>query len=180
VHCSPETTKEYDDLGKNIEMMSEIPPPEYWKGNKQKTMVICDDLDMKSYNKIQKKNLSRLFGYCSTHCNLSVLLTQQDCFECPPIVRRCCNMFVLWASHDLASMSQIAKKAGMKTGDLRTIFETICTKPKDSFWIDLTDGSPAKFRKNGYEVIERVEGEDAMKDKKKSDKFLESRRKDLN
>lgn len=172
IHCAKGSTKEYDDLGKNVEMLSEIPEPLFWKDNKKKTMVICDDLDFKSANKDQRKNLSRLVGYCSSHHNLSVAVTQQDYAETPPIVRRCANFFVIWSSHDSGSMSHLARKAGMKSTDLRTIFETICNKHRDSLTIDLTEGSPAKFRKNGYEVLERIEGEDAEKERIKNDSFV--------
>jgi hypothetical protein len=127
---------------------------------------------MKSFNKDQRKNLSRAFGYCSTHKNLSICLTQQDAFEVPAIVRRCANVWFLWATHDLTSLSLVASKAGLKPANLKTIFSTICTGPKDSFCIDLTDGSPAKFRKNGYQIIEQVDGKDAEKEKIKNDSFL--------
>jgi len=175
IHCAKDSTKEYDCLGKNIEMMSEIPPPDFWKDNHQKTMVICDDLDFKSANKDQKKNLSRLFGYCSSHHNISVCLTQQDCFETPAIVRRCANVFVLWSSHDIISMSAVATRAGLKASDLRNIFETVCTGFRDSLTIDLTEGSPAKLRKNGYIPITKLDGQDSLKERMKSDNFLVKR-----
>ena len=175
IHCAKDSTKEYECLGKNIEMMGEIPPPDYWKDNHQKTLVITDDLDFKGANKDQKKNLSRLFGYCSTHCNLSVCLTQQDAFEAPAIVRRCSNVFVLWSSHDLPSMSQVASKAGLKASDLRNIFESVCDKHRDSLTIDLTDNSPAKLRKNAYEILVRQEGSDSLNERIKQDNFLLSK-----
>jgi len=172
IHCAKDSTKEYECLGKNIEMMSEVPPPDYWKDNHSKTLVVCDDLDFKSNNKDQKKNLSRLFGYCSSHHNLSICLTQQDCFECPAIVRRCANVFVLWSSHDIISMSAVATRAGLKASDLRNIFDSVCDKFRDSLTIDLTEGSPAKLRKNGYTVINKLEGSDSLKERMKSDNFL--------
>jgi len=172
IHCDAQNTKEYEILGKNIEMLSEVPPPDFWKDNHQKTLCIVDDLDYSGANKNQKKNLSRLFGYCSSHCNVSVALTQQDTFSVPAIVRRCASVFVLWSSHDIISMSAIATRSGLRASDLRNIFETVCDGFRDSLTIDLTENSPAKLRKNGYEKISKLEGEDSLKERMKSDNFL--------
>ena len=65
IHCDSEYTKEYDDVGKAVQVLSEIPPPNWWEG-KVKTLVILDDLEYKGMGKEQKQNLDRLFGYCST------------------------------------------------------------------------------------------------------------------
>ena len=171
IHCDPQNTKEYKDLGDKVKMLSEVPAPQDWEG-KVKTLVVVDDVDFKGANKQQAKNISRLAGYVSSHKNISLYLTQQDFHEIPPIVRRCCNVFVLWRLEDHTSMSQIAVKCGLKASNLRTIFDTICKGDKDSLMIDLTIRTPAKLRMNGFKVIEQVDGRDALKQKEKDDTFL--------
>ena len=171
IHCDAQNTKEYKQLGDNVKMLSEVPAPDQWEG-KVKTLVICDDIDFKGNNKQQAKNISRLCGYVSTHKNISVYITQQDFHELPCIVRRTCNVHVLWRLDDLTSMSSIATKCGLKASNLRTIFETLATGDKDSIMIDCTTGSPYKLRVNGYKIVERVDGKDAQKQKEKDDKFL--------
>lgn len=154
VHCDPESTQEYDDI--DCEMLSHIPEPEEWDETK-KTCVILDDLEYKSMDKQQRRCLDRLFGYVSTHKNCSVYLTSQDPFVVPPIVRRCSSVFILWRSPDLDSLANLSRKSGLKSHDLKNIFKNLMHEKHDSLWIDLTPGSPAPLRKNGYEIIERDE-----------------------
>lgn len=151
IHCDGNFTKEYEDL--DVEMLDgNIPAPEDWEGEK-KTLVILDDLEFRQMSKDQKRNLDRLFGFVSTHKNISVIATSQDAFNLMPCVRRCANIFVLWKSHDMDAMATLARKSGLKAEDFRQLFK-LCDKPKDSLWIDLTDKTPAPLRKNGFEIIE--------------------------
>jgi len=156
IHCDSEYTKEYDDLG-DIQMLSEIPAPDDWPGEK-KTLVVLDDLEYKGMCKDQKRNLDRLFGYVSTHKNISCILCSQDAFNVPPIVRRCSNLFVLWKSNDTDSMAMVARKSGLKTNDFKQIFRNLMREFRDSLWIDMSAKSPYPLRKNGFEVIEPHKG----------------------
>ena len=160
IHCDGGYTKEYNDLGDSVEMLSEIPAPEDWEGE-TKTLVVLDDLEFKGMNKDQKRNLDRLFGYVSTHKNISCILCSQDAFNVPPIVRRCSNLWVLWRCPDLDAMSVCARKTGLRADNFNYIFNKLMLDHKDSLWIDMTDKTPYKMRKNGYTIIEKVE-----KDKK--------------
>ena len=92
IHCDGEYTQEYDDV--NGVLLKTIPYPEQWPG-KDKTLVVVDDMELKTLKKEQRMALDRLFGYVSTHKNISVLLCSQDPFNVPPIVRRCSNLWVL-------------------------------------------------------------------------------------
>lgn len=170
IHCDSEHTKEYDDLGDDIKMMSTIPAPEDWEGLK-KSLVIIDDLELKTLPKDQKRNLDRLFGYVSTHKNISVCLCSQDPFNVPPIVRRCSNLWVLWKCNDLDSMSVCARKTGLKSEAFNSIFNDLMLDKRDSLWLDLTNKSPAPMRKNGYTIIHKKDGEDTLKQELKKDKY---------
>ena len=161
IHADPNFTKEYDDL--DVTMLDEIPPLEEWQGL-VKTLVIIDDIDLTQLNKEQKKNLNRLFGNVSTHKNISVMLTSQDPFSVPPSVRRMSNLFILWKSKDLDSLSQIARKAGMTSEDMRGLFNTILSERFDSLWIDSTTNTPYALRKNGFEIINKVKNNKASAD----------------
>ena len=154
IHCDGGYTKEYEDLGETVQMLDEIPCPEDWTGE-VKTLVVLDDLEFKGMAKTQKRNLDRLFGYVSTHKNISVCLCSQDPFNVPPIVRRCSNIFVLWRSHDLDAMAMCARKSGIQSKELSDIFDQIMPEYKDSLWLDTTDGTPAPMRKNGYNIIKK-------------------------
>ena len=150
IHCDGDYTKEYDEVGAT--MLKSIPPPTEWKG-KNKTLVILDDLEYRIMNKEQKQNLDRLFGYVSTHKNISVCLTAQDPFNVTPNIRRMSNLFILWKGIDLDSMANIARKCGIKKDEFLNLFDKYATKPRDSIWLDLSDKTPYPLRKNGYEII---------------------------
>lgn len=154
VHIDSDYTKEYNDLGDNVEILNEIPAPEDWEG-RVKTLVVLDDLEFKGMNKQQKHNLHRLFGFVSTHKHISVILCSQDAFNVPCVVRRCSNMYVLWKCPDLDSMSNLARKANMKPDELKNIFDNLMSNFRDSLWIDMTDKTPYPLRKNGYEIINK-------------------------
>lgn len=162
VHCDPEYTQEYDCLYNfnskgervdGVELLKDIPAPEDFEGL-VKTLVILDDLELKVLSRDQRRALDRLFGFVSTHKNISVYLCSQDPFNVPPIVRRCSNVFVLWKLVDMDSMAMCTRKTGLESGTLKRIFNKLMTEPRDSLWIDLTDNTPAKLRKNGYEIIQ--------------------------
>lgn len=154
IHCDPDFTQEYDDVGG--EMLDDIPTPEEWDGD-EKALVVLDDLEFKGMNKDQRRNLDRLFGFVSTHKNISCILCSQDPFNVPPIVRRCSNLWVLWRMTDLDALSTCARKTGMKADNFNSIFNHLMLEPKDSLWIDMTDHSPYKMRKNGFKLIKKKE-----------------------
>ena len=170
IHPDAEYTKEWDDI--DAELLSEIPPPEEWDGE-EKTMVIIDDMEFRGMNKIQKRNLDRLYGYVSTHKHISVLTCSQDAFNVPPIIRRCSNLWVLWRCPDLDAMATCARKTGMKSGNFNSIFNQLMLDTHDSLWIDMTKKSPYKMRKNGYTLINKQDGKDSLKAQEKEDKFNE-------
>ena len=153
IHVDGEYTREYDAL-ENFELLDHIPDPDWWPGE-VKSLVIIDDKEIKGLPKEQKRALDRLFGYVSTHKNISVILTSQDAFNTPPIVRRCANLWVLWKTKDADSVGMIGRKAGLKVDDLRLFFRKF--GDYDSLWIDSTPKTPYPLRINGVEIIK---GED--------------------
>lgn len=152
IHCDSSYTKEYDDIG--IQIIDEIPAPDEWPGL-VKTLVVLDDLEYKGMNKDQKRNLDRLFGYVSTHKNISCILCSQDPFNVPTIVRRCANFWILWRCPDLDAMSTVARKTGLKSSNFKNIFDQLLPGCRDSLWIDKTANSPYPMRKNGFTKISR-------------------------
>ena len=163
IHCDSGYTKEYDDLGDTVEILNQIPAPEDWEGQ-VKTLVVLDDLEFKGMNKDQKRNLDRLFGYVSTHKNISCILCSQDPFNVPPIVRRCSNLWVLWRCPDLDAMATCARKTGLKANNFNSIFNQLMLEPKDSLWIDTTDHTPFPMRKNGFTLISKAKPSIVSKD----------------
>lgn len=149
VHCDPESTKEYDDLD-DIHLLPHIPAVAAFTG-KWKTLVILEDLNYLDMGTAEKGRLERLFGYASTHKNISCMLTAQDPFRIMATVRRCTNIFVIWNNHDMTMIRTLAQKTGLSKDRMCELFKSKCPDIHDSLWIDLTADTPAPFRKNGYE-----------------------------
>lgn len=150
VHCDPQQTKEYDQI--DCELLTELPAPEQLSGDR-KTLVILEDLNYLDMSQEQKGRLERLYGYASTHKNISCILTAQDPFRILPTIRRCTNVFVLWNNHDVDMIRALARKTGISPELLREILATECRGPHDCLWLDFTENSPAPFRKNGFQRI---------------------------
>jgi len=150
VHCDPKTTKEYDAIDR--ELRSDIPAPEEFDA-RRKTLCILEDLNYLNMSKEQKGRLERLYGYASTHKNVSCMLTAQDPFRILPTVRRCTNFFVLWNNSDGDMLKTLAQKIGLEPDRLQTILQRECRGAHDSLWLDFTVDTPAPFRRNGYECL---------------------------
>lgn len=152
IHCDGEYTKEYDDLGLKTAILKNIPAPEWWAG-KVKTLVILDDLEFKQMKKDEQRNLDRLFGFVSTHKNISICCGSQDFFSLPSIIRRCTNIYILWRPNDMDNLNNISRKCGIPSLIFKKLFNTHIKEKRDSLWVDLTEKTPYKIRKNGFEII---------------------------
>ncbi len=142
-------TDEYQDLGEHgVEMRWDIPSPSEWD-SEEKHLVVIDDIDLTALNKSQRSAADRLFGYVSTHKNISLCICTQDFFRCPVNLRRNCNVFVVWNNSDKSSMATLGRRLGIP--DFANFMEDNCPKKHDSLWKDETDGSPYPWRFNGYE-----------------------------
>lgn len=150
VHCDPEQTHEYDDM--KAEVLANIPSPQEFSADK-KTLCILEDLNYLAMSQEQKGRLERLYGYTSTHKNVSCILTAQDPFRILPTVRRCTNVFVLWNNHDADMVKAIARKTGLTAQQLQSLLDEHCKGLHDCLWLDFTENSPAPFRKNAYEKL---------------------------
>lgn len=150
VHADPENTHEYESL--DCEMLSQIPSADEFPGDR-KCLVILEDIPLMDLSLSQKSRLERLYGYVSTHKNISVILTTQDIFRVLPTVRRCTNIFVIFNSHDADHVRSLARKLGIGPETLVSSLKTNCAGSHDSLWIDMTPNSPARVRLNGFQKI---------------------------
>ncbi|MCP4393649.1 MAG: ATP-binding protein [Alphaproteobacteria bacterium] len=150
VHCDPEYTKEYEDI--EVQMLPGIPAPNEWEG-KKKTLVILDDLEFKQMSKTQKRNLNRLFGFVSTHKNISVCLSSQDTFNTPTSVRRCANVWVIWKIDDFDSIKCLSRKIRLSERNIKELFRKYITNNHDCIMIDNTNKSPYRIRINGVNPV---------------------------
>ena len=155
IHIDGEYTKEYNDIKAHI--LNQIPSPDdkIFCG-KYKTLLILEDLEYKFLNKQELRNLDRLFGYVSTHKNVSCVSIAQDGFNIPPCVRRMSNIWVLGPSNDKDSIKQISRKCGLTSKFVENVYKNHITDNFKSLWIDNTKDTPYPLRLNGFEEFNSV------------------------
>lgn len=155
VHIDGEYSKEYDCV--NATILKKIPAPndKIFDG-KHKTLVILEDIEYKFLNKKELRNLDRLFGYVSSHKNVSCISIAQDGFNIPPCVRRMSNIWVLGPSHDKDSVKQISRKCGLTSKFIENVYDNHITDNFKSLWIDNTKDTPYPLRLNGFEQFKNT------------------------
>lgn len=146
IHGDSDCTKEFEDIEPTM-MLNEFPPVDFFDSD-VKTLVIIDDLEFSNLSKEQVSRMNKLVRYVSSHKNVTVYLTHQSFFELPNLVRKLCNVFILFKPRSTMELKIIANRVGFKPSDLEYIFENICDQYRDSLCIDLTYNTPAKLRKN--------------------------------
>ena len=172
IHCDPENTKEWN-IKELSDIRATIPSPKEW-GAKQKTLVVLDDLEYKTMSKNQLHNLDRLFGYVSTHRNVSVCLCAQDPFNIPVGPRRYLNLWVLWKPTDPDVLKAITRKMNLSQNSVMKLFKKHINDVHDSLWVDETKHSPYPLRKNGFELLKNEHSEDEDESSSSSDDDDES------
>ena len=150
VHCDAQETHEYDDL--DCVLCSHVPSPQDISPSR-KTLIILEDLNYQKMDRFEDGDLERLFGYASTHKNVSCMLTAQNAFSIPAHLRRCANVFVVWHNRDADMLKMLGRKIGLGYKDLCRAIDRHCQDEHDSLWVDFTTGTPMRFRKNGYEAL---------------------------
>jgi len=144
------TGGEYDDC--DVEHIDEIDPLDY-EGNCDKTLLIIEDCNFKNCSKEMKYNLNRLFGYTSSHCNVSVAITAQNPYDISVDLRRSANAVAIWRNHDMNSLNTLASRTGIKKNQMEYVMCNVLKNPHDFLMIDLQNNSPAKYRINGFNPI---------------------------
>jgi hypothetical protein len=157
-HCDPDT-REYDDIRldedgdekPNVTIQTDIPQIEDFDRD-LKNCLIIDDRSFNDLSRSEKERLDRLFGYTSTHKNLSIMLTSQSYHAIPLQLRLCANLFVLWKCNDSRQLAEVANKVGRTKKELVPILNRL--RGRDSLWVDGTSDSPYGLRINGYNIID--------------------------
>ena len=101
-----------------------------------------------------KHNLNRLFGYTSSHCNLSVAITSQNPYDISVDIRRTANTISIWRCADMNALNTLASRCGVKKSNMEWVMINVLKNPHDFLMIDLQANSPAKYRINGFTKIQ--------------------------
>jgi hypothetical protein len=159
-HFDPDNSTEWDDV--DAKMLTEFPDPKGFDGSKKK-LLIFEDCNLKSMGNEYRAKLNRIFGYTSSHCNLSVAITAQNPYDIDCSIRRMTNLIVLWKSHDIASLKSLASRTGLKGSHIEFIMIYLLKQPHSSLMIDLQRNSPAPYRIDGFTPITLEQLDDGVK-----------------
>ena len=159
-HLDPEGSQEWVDC--DAKMISELPEPTSFD-RKKKRLLILEDLNLKEMGKENKARLNRLMGYTSSHCNLSIAITCQNAFDLSPSIRRMANLYVIFKQIDISSLVTLASRLGLKKEHMLLIMSRLLPNCHDSLWIDVSRGSPAPYRINGFNPVTLRELDAAVK-----------------
>ena len=126
-HNDPES-EEYEQV--DAEYVDEVPTIDMFNKN-EKSLLVFEDINFKDMKRDQLALADRMYGCWSTHHNISVWSTFQDPFSCPARIRRLANTIILWNNGDADSMSELSRKVGLTSKDLKYTFDNICTEFHD-------------------------------------------------
>lgn len=112
-------------------------------------LFIYDDAQF-DFDKDEEKKFADLICFASSHKNISVIVATQRMTTLPTLLRTVANFMILWKPDNLIDMDIIAKRVNIKTSVFSDFVDKQLTGDRDSLWIDLTNDTPHKYRKNGY------------------------------
>lgn len=119
-----------------------------------KTCIIIDDFEFKRMKKDDEQKLTTLFRFISSHKNCSLMASYQSFIDCPILLRKVANVFVIYKPTSKNEMQIIANRVGVEYEILKKCFKIHANGYHDSIMVDMTKNTPAKLRKNIFEVIE--------------------------
>ena len=96
--------------------------------------------------------LDRLFGYISTHKNMSVVVTAQQEYDIPVKLRRKCSHMLLYTNSEPAFLSWINRKMKFEKNTIKKLLNKHCEKNYD-FLVFAFNEKPM-IRKNLFESVE--------------------------
>lgn len=163
-HFDPENSTEWDDV--EAKMITVFPDPKGFDG-KKKILLVFEDCNLKNMNNENRAKLNRIFGYTSSHCNLSVAITAQNPYDVEPSIRRMANLIVLWKNHDIQALKSLASRTGLKASHIEFIMIYLLKQPHSSLMIDLQRDSPAPYRIDGYTSVSLEQLDEGVKITKK-------------
>lgn len=101
-----EETEEYDFID-HIKL-NDIPTKDDFKQNKDaKKLLVIEEMSFKDLSKIDKAKMDRLFGYVSSHYNLSIIISCQVYFNIPCGIRKMINYICVFSSSDKVLLKDI-------------------------------------------------------------------------
>lgn len=142
--------------GVKVYHLAYIPTEIYWSDMKGNSLLIIDDIDLVSFTKkdaSKQRRVNKLFSYCSTHNQLSIMVTSQSpSTQLPAIVLQLCNIVTLFPQKDSYKIRTLALKLGLEYKQLKAHLNLL-KGVHDTISYDNTLNSPAEVRLNIYDKV---------------------------
>lgn len=145
-----------DELTDEIDPITHKPP---------KSVLICDDIQLEALNKEDYTNFCKIMKHISSHYNVSVIVTAHDLIQLPKVCRRLCDVVTIFKIQP-ETIKILGQKLGVPNELIYRIYSKNITDFHDSLTIDMTEGTPARFRKNIFEPIDENEYKDSAQEVK--------------
>lgn len=108
----------------------------YWGPITEPCLLIADDVMLtRSALGKQYDNVDKVFSFCSTHHNWSIILCAQVLSQMDLSFKRYMNVWCLWQPRDKVAALRLATIAGLSKQELETLFSRL-TGPHDFAMID--------------------------------------------
>ena len=156
IHYDP-SSLDYNELIEDeddVILQSEIPDPKNDElfDNSKKTLLIFDEMVIKDKT-LEYFKVNRCFGYLSSHKNCSIIFVNQEMTDIPPRIRGMSNFNIVFNGINVVQLLEYMRRFGIKKDKREYLVHKYLKNPHDALWFDKTRGSPARIRKNCYEII---------------------------
>ena len=108
----------------------------YWGSIEDPCLLVCDDV-MLTRSALRKEydNVDKVFSFCSTHHNWSIILCSQVLTQLDLSFKRYMSVWCLWQPRDIVAALRLATIAGLTKQELQGLFQKL-KGPHDFAMID--------------------------------------------
>jgi hypothetical protein len=152
--CESCEIPEYD--GVEYFALKYLPTEQFYVGLKGFSCLIIDDIDLQTYTRrvaFRQRVVNKTLSYCSTHNNLTVILTSQSpTTQLPNICFSMANVITLFGLKDKYKIRVLGQKLSFDSKQLIYYMQQLKSS-HDNITFDLTLNSPMPIRLNMYEDV---------------------------
>lgn len=154
IHGNVYNSQEYDDIDATMKFDDdELPDASFWNNPEaDKNLIIIDDVNFKKKSPETLVMIEKLYTHVSSHCNYSIILAYQSFFDVVSFIIKHSNIFILFKMNSIQERTLAANRIGINKDHAAILFDKL-EDTHDTGCIDLTDDTPAKYRKNIFSPL---------------------------
>jgi hypothetical protein len=95
---------------------------EYWGDIREPCLLVCDDVMLtRGALRKQYENVDKVFSFCSTHHNWSIILCCQELSQLDLNFKRFMSCWALWRPRDRIASIRLSSVVGLSKGDMERL-----------------------------------------------------------